>query len=65
MLKKLVESKDFTIIYDTVDVHLEKAMFNYMLVNELQWFDICSIICFRLVLVVSLNLKSLAWFYFF
>ena len=36
MLKKLVGSKDFTIIYDTVDVHLEKATFNYMLVNELQ-----------------------------
>ena len=65
MLKKLVESKDFTIIYDTVDVHLEKATFNYMLVNELQWFDIYGIICFRLVLVVSLNLKPLAWFYFF
>lgn len=36
MLKKPVESKDFTIIYDTVNVHLEKATFKYMLVNELQ-----------------------------
>ena len=60
-----MESKDFTIIYDTVDVQFEKATFKYMLVNELQWLDICSIICFMLVLVVLLNLKALAWFFFF
>lgn len=64
MVKKLVESKGFTIISDTVYLQVEKSRFKYMLVNG-GWFNIYCIICFRLVLGALSYYKALSWFYHF